>query len=211
MLVTKCLREPRRFSVTTSLCISTRWNPQQLQSVKPHPHGHLIPSSYTTSRKRRSKVRQLKMLIRSYSQLFAVIRSAHNLLDELIRSYSHLFAARPKKWIWVHLATETPIKLVKWQNQEAEMCNFQALCNEGGRVSTVQPSSAQESGPPQTAHLAAAAAARFFRRAHHQLFGELQIIARPYPHHHRGKLCKFWPGRTRTPPPWTSRATCSCC
>ena len=57
----------------------------------------------------------------AYSQLFAVIRSGHNLLDELIRSYSHLFAARPKKWIWVHLATETPIKLVKWQNQEAEM------------------------------------------------------------------------------------------
>ena len=93
----------------------------------------------------------------------------------------------------------------------ARMIYFHALCNEGRRISTVQPSSAQESGPPQTAHLAAAAAARFFRRAHHQLFGELQIIARPYPHHHRGKLCKFWPGRTRTPPPWTSRATCSCC
>lgn len=93
----------------------------------------------------------------------------------------------------------------------ARMIYFQALCNEGRRISTVQPSSAQESGPPQTAHLAAAAAARFFRRAHHQLFGELQIIARPYHHHHRGKLCKFWPGRTRTPPPWTSRATCSCC
>ena len=93
----------------------------------------------------------------------------------------------------------------------AGMCTFQALVREGRRISTVQPSSAQESGPPQTAHLAAAAAARFFRRAHHQLFGELQIIARPYHHHHRGKLCKFWPGRTRTPPPWTSRATCSCC